>query len=129
VTYGTGIIYTVSAAYNVPRFFEQRFFSMEIPWECQLVDQCFREMKGWATGFYLPVFYWFRVICVNVLPCLCLVVLNSLLVRELRIAQANRKRLFQERKQESKKQRDSNGTTMMLVRIPGCEADRRLSGT
>ncbi|OQV21614.1 Sex peptide receptor [Hypsibius exemplaris] len=116
VTFGTAVIYTVSASYNLPRLFQNTVESAVAPWECQMVNQCSVELKKWAYS-YLPVFFWFRIVCVNVLPCVLLVLLNSFLVKSLKEAQANRKRLFRERKQESSKQRDNNCTTMMLVAV------------
>ncbi|GAU88306.1 hypothetical protein RvY_01032 [Ramazzottius varieornatus] len=116
VTFGIAVIYTIAISYNLPRFFEGVSITIDYPWNCEIHNQCVRIDAYWAD-WYLPVYYWFRVTCVNVIPCLLLVVLNVFLVVSLNKAQANRKRLFSERKQESSKQRDSNNTTMMLIAV------------
>lgn len=113
---GTIGIYLVATSYNIPRLFEKQFFTKEIPWNCQVTAQCFFVFELWSNQF-LTFFYWFRVTCVNCLPCLLLVIFNTLLVISLNKAQAKRKKLISERKHESSKQRDSNCTTMMLVAI------------
>ncbi|XP_055338796.1 sex peptide receptor-like [Paramacrobiotus metropolitanus] len=117
VMYATICLYGLATAYNIPRLFEKSMQDFPMPWKCRYVSQCTESFYPWSQ-YYLPVFYWFRVLCVNCLPCVLLVILNTLLVISLNEAQANRKRLFSERKQqESSKQRDNTCTTMMLVAV------------
>ncbi|CAG0904877.1 unnamed protein product [Darwinula stevensoni] len=65
---------------------------------------------------YYSVYYWFRVAFVHTLPCLFLVILNVLLFSALKKAERKRKNLLKDnRKNESRKMRDSQSTTCMLI--------------
>lgn len=65
---------------------------------------------------YFSVYFIFRVLFVHLLPCVILVILNAHLFRAMRQAQDRRKILFSENhKKESKKQREANYTTLMLI--------------
>ena len=62
------------------------------------------------------MYYSFRVVFVHMGPCISLVILNLLLFRAMRAAQVKRDKLFKEnRKNECKRLRDSNCTTLMLI--------------
>lgn len=85
---------------------------------------CQVETAPWVHNFlgedvYFISYYSFRVIFVHSLPCTALVVLNLLLFRALRRAQRNRAALFagNNRSNESRRARDSYGTTLMLIVI------------
>jgi neuromedin U receptor 1 len=59
----------------------------------------------------------FRVLFVHLIPCVALVILNILLFRALKQAQQRREQLLSKKNQknECKKLRDSNCTTLMLI--------------
>jgi hypothetical protein len=72
------------------------------------------------TQVYFNVYYWFRVVFMNLAPCSALIVLNALLVRTMRMAQARRRQLLaQNRKSECRRLAESNMTTLMLVAVVG----------
>ncbi len=72
------------------------------------------------ANIYFNLYFWFRVIFIHFVPCTSLVVLNALLIHAMRSAQARRKQLLmQNRKSESKKLKDSNCTTLMLIAVVG----------
>ena len=71
----------------------------------------------------LNLFSRFRVLFVHLIPCVSLVILNILLFRTMKEAEKKRERLLNCRQKisakgeskESKKLRDSNCTTLMLI--------------
>ena len=72
------------------------------------------------TNAYFNVYYWFRIICVHMLPCLSLVILNSMLVETIHTSQRRRKMLLkQHRNTEGRKLKESNCTTLMMVAVVG----------
>lgn len=117
------LIYIASMAvlHQLPRFFDKNYVSIRIIWNGREENVCQSQMADWVTNYitidaYFTTYYLFRVIFVNLMPCVSLVVLNLLLFKALREAQMKRQRLFQEnRKSECKKLRDSNCTTLMLI--------------
>lgn len=81
-----------------------------------------RSRAHWVTdviteNVYFTCYFTFRVIFVHLVPCTALVVLNLLLFRALRQAQKRRDILLSKKNQknECKKLRDSNCTTLMLI--------------
>ena len=96
------------------------FRPVEISWEGDdNVLTCRREEADWVHNVVTPnvyygVYFWFRVIFVNLGPCASLVVLNVLLFAALRRAQQKRDKLFKENRKasECRKLRDSNCTTV-----------------
>ncbi|XP_014665909.1 PREDICTED: sex peptide receptor-like [Priapulus caudatus] len=128
VKWGIVFIYVTSILYNIPRFVDIDFLMVEVPWPMPLegawVDKPFKEhcafqTKSWVVGIediYYNIYYWFRVVCVHFVPCTTLVVLNACLLNAMRKAQQRRKKLMQENRcSESKKLRDTNCTTAMLI--------------
>lgn len=79
------------------------------------------QTSDWVDDYigedmYFSTYFLFRLLFVHLIPCILLVILNLLLVRAMRQAQERRKTLFREnRKKESKKLREANCTTLMLV--------------
>lgn len=96
---------------------------MDIIWEEEgEVQTCRREEADWihtivTPNVYYGVYFWFRVIFVNLGPCASLVVLNVLLFGALRRAQQKRDKLFKENRKasECRKLRDSNCTTVKFT--------------
>ncbi len=80
-------------------------------------------LKGtFRHDFCHNIFFRFRVLFVNLIPCASLVVLNILLFITMKEAERKRERLLNCRQKaktgeskESKKLRDSNCTTLMLI--------------
>ena len=76
--------------------------------------------------FYFVSFFWFRVIFIQLIPCVSLVILNFLLFSAMRRAERRRQRLLASKQEqagaarpaqgkENKRQRDANNTTLMLI--------------
>lgn len=99
------------------------FFQTETRWENQTIHVCTREISYWVRNYvtenvYFITYYMFRILFVHLIPCTALVVLNLLLFRALRQAQKRRDILLSSKKNpknECKKLRDSNCTTLMLI--------------
>ena len=123
---GTAIIYAISTLAQVSRFVEYDYGEMEVPSNVNpntTVKACVRHPKAWMAehlDLYYNVYFWFRVICIHLIPCTFLVVLNALLILTMRQAQIRRMQLLkQNKKTESRKLKDSNCTTLMLVAVVG----------
>lgn len=107
--------------HQLPRFFDRTYIPVQIEWNGNETEVCHLETSLWVHDYigvdlYYTSYYLFRVLFVNLLPCIILVTLNILLFAALRQAQERRKLLFREnRKKECKKLRDSNCTTLMLI--------------
>ncbi|KAL3884528.1 hypothetical protein ACJMK2_024662 [Sinanodonta woodiana] len=122
----TLIVYVVAILSQVSRFVD---FSFEpIPVTSKMHPNisyvgCVEMLKPWFSDnmdLYLNIYYWFRVIFIHLVPCISLVVLNGLLISAMRNAQLRRMQLLkQNKKSESKKLKDSNCTTLMLVAVVG----------
>lgn len=68
-------------------------------------------------------YYWFRVVCVHILPCTSLVVLNSALVGAIRTAQRRRSELLHRRANRSNTAATaSDGGGTRLLRADGNQA-------
>ena len=124
VVKGTVIIYCVAILSQLCRFFERKYQSMEF--ESKIVANttvvgCISEFSDWTMKeivLYFNLYWWFRVIFIHLIPCTSLVALNALLIHAMRSAQKKREQLLrQNRKSESKKIKDTNCTTMMLVAV------------
>lgn len=116
-----GIIALLATLHQSTRFVDRVFIPMEMKWDGEeVVTVCRPEWAKWVLyinlDFYFTFYYCFRVVFVHTVPCVSLVVLNVLLFRALREAQLKREKLFKEnRKNECKRLRDSNCTTLMLI--------------
>lgn len=91
-------------------------------WNNRTTHVCKREEAYWVTeyvteNFYYVTYFMFRVLFVHLIPCVALVILNVLLFRALKQAQKRRDQLLSKKNQknECKKLRDSNCTTLMLI--------------
>ncbi|XP_063441364.1 sex peptide receptor-like [Mytilus trossulus] len=126
VLLGTAIIYAIATLAQVSRFLEEEYIDFAAPSNVNpnvTVNACVRVLKPWVRNhmdLYYNVYFWFRVICIHLIPCTFLVVLNALLILTMRQAQIRRMQLLkQNKKSESRKLKDSNCTTLMLVAVVG----------
>ncbi|CAG2169879.1 unnamed protein product [Oppiella nova] len=112
-------IFIMSFSAQFSRFFDSFYKSVEFESNGVTCMGCQQLMADWVENyqnFYFPLYFGFRIIFVNMGPCLALVVLNVFLFMALRRAQRKRKKLFQDKRNtESKNIRDSNSTTYMLM--------------
>lgn len=108
------------------RFGERRFTAVEIPslyGDGRNVSACFDQLAPFVhrhQDVYFSVYYVFRVVFVNVVPCTVLVLLNAALVHTMRAAEARRKALLRfHRRSEFRRLAESNSTTLMLIVVVG----------
>uniref|UniRef100_A0A1Y9IVJ8 G-protein coupled receptors family 1 profile domain-containing protein n=1 Tax=Anopheles minimus TaxID=112268 RepID=A0A1Y9IVJ8_9DIPT len=103
------------------RFFDKSYSLVTIDWNGQPTNVCHVETANWiheyaSEDFYYTFYFSFRILFVHLIPCASLVALNVLLFRAMKQAQQKRERLFKDnKKRESKRVRDSNCTTLMLI--------------
>jgi hypothetical protein len=123
---GTAIIYAIATLSQVCRFVEEDYIEIPMPsniYPNKTVNACVKVLKPWFLenmDVYYNMYFWFRVICIHLIPCTFLVVLNLLLILTMRTAQIRRMQLLkQNKKSESRKIKDSNCTTLMLVAVVG----------
>ncbi|ESO93744.1 hypothetical protein LOTGIDRAFT_94766, partial [Lottia gigantea] len=122
---GTIAIYVVAILSQCTRFFDSYFVPVVLEsavYENRTVIGCIEEHEDWAMAniLYMSIYYWFRVLFIHLIPCIFLVVMNALLIYAMRVAQVRRMQLLrQNKKSESKKLKDSNCTTLMLVAVVG----------
>ncbi|XP_029636697.1 sex peptide receptor-like [Octopus sinensis] len=121
---GTVAIYFIAILFHLTRFFEYDFESVELMsllHRNQTVIGCYILRSQWLVNWidlYYNVYFWFRVIFVHLIPCTALVVLNGLLIHAMTLAKRRRKLLIKQNKRnESKKIKDTNCTTLMLVAV------------
>ncbi|GFO26647.1 FMRFamide receptor [Plakobranchus ocellatus] len=123
---GTIAIYIVATLSQITRFFES--YPVETVRVSSLVPNttvsaCIMEFRPWFQtnmNLYFNFYYWFRVIFIHLIPCVSLVLLNALLIHAIRVAQKRRMQLLrQNKKSESRKLKESNCTTLMLVAVVG----------
>ena len=108
---------------QLSRFLDTEYIPVEVPsvnhpatmmWACETKFKPFTKAYAYI---YFPIYWWFRVIFINLWPCTCLVILNSLLIHKMKKARKKRIQLF---RRESKSQSvDTNHTTTMLVIVVG----------
>ena len=107
------------------RFAERRFTAVVHPSKLdgRNVSACMDQLVPFVErhqDLYFSVYYVFRVVFVNVLPCLVLVLLNAALVHTMRAAEARRKALLKyHRRSECRRLAESNSTTLMLIVVVG----------
>jgi len=109
------------------RFAERRFTAVTYPsilyGDRRNVSACIDELVPFVdrhANVYFGVYYVFRVVFVNVVPCTVLVLLNAALVHTMRAAEARRKALLRfHRRSEFRRLAESNSTTLMLIVVVG----------
>jgi len=85
-----GALFVASISVQASRFFDTQYESVY----CQ-TDQgdtlaaCLQKVSGWVTkpDIYFPLYFGFRIVFVNLGPCIALVILNMLLFCALRVSQ------------------------------------------
>ncbi|XP_050416348.1 sex peptide receptor-like [Patella vulgata] len=119
-------VYVIATLSQLSRFFEVSFFPIEVSSNVhvnQTVVGCVQMYASWVLldmKIYMSIYFWFRVLFIHLIPCSFLVVMNALLIYAMRVAQVRRMQLLrQNKKSESKKLKDSNCTTLMLVAVVG----------
>lgn len=114
-------IFALALGHQFTRFFDRVYVTTHTIFEGEEVPVCRMEHANWVENYvtldvYFNFYYWFRVIFIHFIPCVALIVLNFLLFRAMRQAQQKRLQLFKDKKtSESKKMRESNSTTIMLI--------------
>ncbi|XP_076438714.1 sex peptide receptor-like [Babylonia areolata] len=123
---GTVFIYVLAVLSQLCRFLENYPLAVELQSAVdpnRTVVGCVMVFQGWVESnkdLYFNIYFWFRVIFIHLVPCISLVVMNALLIHAMRLARKRRKILLrQNKKSESKKLKDSNCTTLMLVAVVG----------
>ncbi|XP_045209597.1 sex peptide receptor-like [Mercenaria mercenaria] len=122
----TVIVYIVAFVSQLTRFID--FYT--VPWTVpsyvnpnETYQGCVYQTRNWAMNhmdMYQNIYFWFRIIFIHLVPCISLVVLNGLLISAMRKAQIRRMQLLkQNKKSESRKLKESNCTTLMLVAVVG----------
>jgi len=109
------------------RFAERRFSAVVLPSilysDGRNVSACIDQLVPFVHRYqdvYFSVYYVFRVVFVNVVPCTVLVLLNAALVHTMRAAEARRKALLKfHRRSEFRRLAESNSTTLMLIVVVG----------
>jgi hypothetical protein len=122
----TVIVYVIAFISQLTRFID--FYTIPMPAPCfsspnKTVIGCSYIPRTWAMNhmdMYQNIYFWFRIIFIHLVPCISLVVLNGLLISAMRKAQIRRMQLLkQNKKSESRKLKESNCTTLMLVAVVG----------
>ena len=125
---GVLIIYFVAILTQAMRFFEFRYTECEYPsrlYKGENITACLVNYYDWLKppqilNLYYNVYFWFRVVFIHIIPCAALVVLNALLINAMHEAQKRRQMLLkQNKKNECKRIKESNCTTLMLVAVVG----------
>ncbi|XP_045464657.1 sex peptide receptor [Harmonia axyridis] len=104
------------------RMLDTRIVQIDILWHNRTTHVCKRVIASWVQDYlsenvYFTTYYMFRIVFVHLIPCVALIILNLLLFQALKQAQQRRDMLLSKKNQknECKKLRDSNCTTLMLI--------------
>ncbi|XP_023321473.1 sex peptide receptor [Eurytemora carolleeae] len=136
------LILTLSVAHMVSRTADRNYSTIMTDGAngTAIIPVCRVEFSHWLTAapnsltIYFNTYFWFRVLFVQLFPCISLVILNILLFSAMRRAESRRRRLTVNRNtpkvqsaatsrraslfglsRENRRQRDANSTTMMLI--------------
>lgn len=123
---GTLICYVVAIISQLTKFLDFRYLPF-VTRSCvdpnKTIIGCMERPREWVLNnmmVYHNIYFWFRIIFIHLVPCTSLVVLNGLLISAMRKAQVRRMLLLkQNKKSESRKLKESNCTTLMLVAVVG----------
>ena len=127
VVRGIVAIYVIAILSQITMFFDKFFDGVVVPSRLGgpnvTVVGCVRKYASFVTysmDLYFNVYYWFRAVFINIVPCFILIVMNAMLIRTMRQAQRRRRQLLaQNRKSECRRLAERNMTTMMLVVVVG----------
>lgn len=115
------IITLASVLVHLTTFFEYKNVPVRLNNTTNSTDSCAYYFRYWvwsAIQVYFNVYFWFRVVAIHVVPCILLVILNTLLVQTMQNARKKRRQLLQQnRKSECRKIKESNCTTLLLVLV------------
>ncbi len=119
-------IYIMSVLSQITKFFEFEYPAVlvqsqlnisEVMYGCRRVQL---ELVRLHEDLFYSLYFWCRVIFIHLIPCTVLLVLNALLICALRNAQHRREMLLrQNQRQECRRLKESNCTTLMLVAVVG----------
>lgn len=120
------VIYVISILLHICRFFESNYFPMEV----ESILHPGHRLTGCIIAFtdivyryqniYFNMYFWVRVLFIHIMPCITLVLLNLLLILAMKSAQQRRKQLLkQNRCTESRRLKENNVTTLMLISVVG----------
>jgi len=116
-------LYIAALVSQASRFFEYSYTPVELT---SLVGQgtvigCSRQLIKFFEDNIEVVYgsyWWFRVVFIHLVPCTSLVIINGLLFRTMRNAQARRDMLLrQNRRSECRRLAESNMATLMLLAV------------
>lgn len=122
---GTVIVYIVAVLSQLTKFVDFVIVPIAVPRynRNETYQGCVYCYRSWAMKYmdmYQNMYFWFRILFIHLVPCISLVVLNGLLISAMRKAQIRRMQLLkQNKKSESRKLKESNCTTLMLVAVVG----------
>lgn len=120
-------VYLLALLHQLPRFFDRSFDTLDIyigPGAADTSASCSIGRASWIEAIfgenvYYGCYFGFRVVFVHLLPCILLVILNILLFRTLKQAQAKRNQLFRksmvQNRRECGRGMDTSCTTLMLI--------------
>lgn len=126
VIIGAIIILALATLSQITCFFEYYFVETYRPSRLvpnKTISACLKVMRPWIESnknLYYNIYFGFRVVFMHLIPCVSLVVMNALLIYAMKKAQQRRMQLLrQNKKSESRKLKESNCTTLMLVAVVG----------
>ncbi|XP_033731018.1 sex peptide receptor-like [Pecten maximus] len=122
VVYCIIAIYVASILSHLTEFITFSFIPIEVTSRLnpnETMVSCIHEYSAWVVDheyLYVSIYTWFIVICLNLIPCTVLVVLNTLLILPLRTAKRRWMLLLNQNERcLSMRLKDRNSTTRMLV--------------
>lgn len=100
-----GAIFLLAFGHQLIRFFESTFTNISLAVNISsdtisspvIVNACLLNMSNWTMqvqDLYYASYFLFRLVFVNIGPCLALIIFNVLLYRALKRAEATRSKLF-----------------------------------
>lgn len=120
------VIYVMAFLAQLCKFIDETYETIHLPsiiepWKmvygCRVANAQF--VQNHVDAFYQS-YWWFRVLCIHLIPCVSLVILNAFLICTMRNAQSKRQTLLrQNRQNDIKRMKETNSTTFMLVSVVG----------
>ncbi|XP_053403524.1 sex peptide receptor-like [Mercenaria mercenaria] len=120
----TVIVYIVAFLSQLTKFVD--FYMVPIPIQNYTnpdgnFEGCSFHVRTWVLNNYVVyqnTYFWFRIICIHLVPCTALVILNGLLIAAMQKAKRIRIKLLKPER-ESQKLMERNSSTLMLVAVIG----------